>query len=66
MREHTEEQNDPQPSIEQRIRWISSMSNFVNNLGLRTLYDYVGNDVTLIMSDDVKRLGFLERFGFLA
>jgi hypothetical protein len=42
------------------------MSNFVNNLGLRTLYDYVGNDVTLIMSDDVKRLGFLERFGFLA
>jgi|GEM_PF-2779664 hypothetical protein len=66
MREHTEEQNDPQPSIEQRIRWISSMSNFVNNLGLRTLYDYVGNDVTLSMSDDVKRLGFLERFGFLA
>jgi hypothetical protein len=59
MREHTEEQNDPQPSIEQRIRWISSMSNFVNNLGLRTLYDYVGNDVTLIMSDDVKRFGFL-------
>jgi hypothetical protein len=42
------------------------MSNFVNNLGLRTLYDYVGNDVTLSMSDDVKRLGFLERFGFLA
>jgi len=59
MRKHTEEQNDPQPSIEQRIRWISSMSNFVNNLGLRTLYDYVGNNVTLIMSDDVKRFGFL-------
>jgi hypothetical protein len=35
------------------------MSNFVNNFGLRTLYDYVGNDVTLIMSDDVKRSGFL-------
>jgi hypothetical protein len=66
MREHTEEQNDPQPLIEQRIRWISSMSNFVNNLGLRTLYDYVGHNVTLIMSDDVKGFGFLERLGFLA
>jgi hypothetical protein len=66
MRKHTEEQNDPLPSIEQRMRWISSMSNFVNNLGLRTLYDYVGHNVTLIMSDDVKRLGFLERSGFLA
>jgi len=66
MREHAEEQDNPQPSIEPKIRWISSMGNFVNNFGLRTLYDYVGNNVTLIMSDDVKRLGFLERFGFLA
>jgi hypothetical protein len=42
------------------------MRDFVNNRGLRTLYDYAGNNVTLIMGDYIKKFGFLERLGYLA